>query len=126
MELRNLILAIGSAGLVSQAAAEDAATARGLEIAKAHCSRCHIIDEANRFGGISSTPSFKTLLTALPDWKDRFETFYARNPHPSVVRIEEIVKKDREDPSIAAVELKLADIEAIVAYVESYRSRLEQ
>ena len=30
----------------------------GKQIAESHCSRCHIVDNKNSFGGIGSTPSF--------------------------------------------------------------------
>ena len=39
-------------------------------------------------GGIGSTPSFQLLANSFPDYKDRFETFNARRPHPVFVIIE--------------------------------------
>ncbi len=100
--------------------AGEADASQGLKIAQKHCSRCHIVDESNRFSGISSTPSFKTLVTALADWRNRFETFYVRNPHPSVISVTGVSPKAREAPSIAAVELTLEDVTSLVAYAEKY------
>ncbi len=99
------------------AAAQDKA-ARGLDIAKAQCARCHIVDESNRFTGISSTPSFKTLVTALSDWRARFETFYARNPHPSVIRVEGVAPPKDWMEITPVVRLTRKDIDAIVALAD--------
>lgn len=98
---------------------------KGHELVTRHCVRCHIVDEANRFTGISSSPSFKTLITALADWHYRFETFYARNPHPSIVRVEGTAPLTKNDPANRAVELSRSDIDAIVAYVERYSKELK-
>ena len=51
----------------------------------AHCSRCHVIDESNKFGGIGSTPSFQLIL-GMSDGLERFETFFERRPHPAFVK----------------------------------------
>jgi mono/diheme cytochrome c family protein len=96
----------------------------GHELVVAHCARCHIVDESNRFTGISSTPSFKTLITALPDWRRRFETFYARNPHPSIIRIEGIPPPTETPSPNKLVDLSQSDIEAIIFYVRSYAKTL--
>lgn len=99
------------------AAAQDKAE-RGLEIARAQCARCHIVDEGNRFTGISSTPSFKTLVTALDDWHERFDTFYERNPHPSVVRVEGIAPPRDWMEITPSVRLTAEDLDAITALAE--------
>jgi len=96
----------------------------GYELAMVHCSRCHIISESNRFTGISSTPSFKTLITALPDWRHRFETFYARNPHPSIIRIEGIAPPTTGPSPNKLVYLSQSEVEAITSYVGSYARTL--
>jgi len=89
---------------------------KGRAVALQHCSRCHVVDEANPFSGIASTPSFKLLVTALPDWKERFATFHTRRPHPSVVRFEGMTPLNDNLPTTKTVELKLEDIDAIVAF----------
>jgi mono/diheme cytochrome c family protein len=102
-------------GLAGAASAEDEVE-RGRLLAKQHCSRCHVVDDANPFSGIASTPSFKLLVTALADWRDRFETFHTRRPHPSVVRFEGIAPPGDGLPTMKTVDMKLEDIDAIVAF----------
>ena len=60
---------------------------RGEAFSYANCGRCHVVGDRNRMKGIGSTPSFP-LLRALPDWEDRFLTFYARIPHPALTQLE--------------------------------------
>jgi hypothetical protein len=94
---------------------------KGGDIAKGHCSRCHVVDEKNRFSGISSTPSFPLLINALADWEERFTNFFIRLPHPSIIRF----KGDPVDPDrpvlTVPIELEHSDIEAIIAYVRTLR-----
>jgi mono/diheme cytochrome c family protein len=65
-----------------------AASADGIEagriLAQKHCAVCHVIGNFNKFGGIGSTPSFQ-LLASLRDGPERFQTFFARRPHPSFI-----------------------------------------
>jgi mono/diheme cytochrome c family protein len=82
---RTLAVLIALAALTPPAFAGDAA--KGKRLAEQHCSRCHVIGDFNKFGGIGSTPSFN-VLKSLDDWRDRFQTFFLRNPHPSFVRVE--------------------------------------
>jgi cytochrome c len=110
------IIAAIAIGLTGTASAETDVE-RGRNVAKLHCSRCHVVDEANPFTGIASTPSFKLLVTALDDWRDRFKTFHTRLPHPSVVRFEGIAPPSDALPTTKTVELKIEDIDAIVAFV---------
>lgn len=104
--------------------AEKAATAlpegdadAGEKLAYLHCGRCHVISERNRFGGIGSTPSFPALR-AIPDWKDKFTSFWAENPHLSFTRIIGVSPPFDPDrpPHIAPVVLTLEEMEAIVAF----------
>ncbi|HMB48840.1 MAG TPA: hypothetical protein VKN63_11235 [Afifellaceae bacterium] len=117
---RTIIVAVTMAGLagIGLAGAESAEdeVERGRLLAKQHCSRCHVVDDANPFSGIASTPSFKLLVTALADWRDRFETFHTRRPHPSVVRFEGIAPPGDGLPTMKTVDMKLEDIDAIVAF----------
>lgn len=100
-------------------AAAQSLVEQGKQIAETHCSRCHVVDPSRPFSGISSTPSFQLLVTAFPDWKERFETFYARRPHPAVMRLEGVDPLSQEPPTAQPVYLKLADIDAIVAFATS-------
>ena len=91
----------------------------GRAVAERHCVRCHVIDDENRFSGISSTPSFPLLVNALDDWEERFSSFHTRLPHPSIVRFEgEPVDETRGQPTVP-VEIVYDDIAAIVAYVRT-------
>jgi mono/diheme cytochrome c family protein len=103
----------------AQPAAAQSLVETGRRIAEMHCSRCHVVDPEKPFAGISSTPSFQLLVTALPDWKERFETFYARRPHPSVMRFEGSDPLTDNPPTTQPVYLKVADIDAIVAFAVS-------
>lgn len=102
------------------AAGADAAAGR--RIAENHCSRCHVVGDFNRFGGIGSTPSFRLLATAFADWRERFETFYARRPHPAFLSVEGI-GRPREDlpPNAHPVELPREALADILAYAEELR-----
>ena len=93
---------------------------KGRVLATTYCSRCHVVGEADRFGGISSTPSFRILVKALDDWRDRFETFHARPPHPSVIRIDGSDPISQAPPTTTQVFLKIEDVDALVAYAETF------
>lgn len=86
--------------------------------ARLHCGRCHVVSEENRFGGISSTPSFMALRT-MDDWYEKFEVFWTLNPHPVFVQIDEITPDfDPNIPSsIHPVYLTLDDVDNIGAYL---------
>jgi hypothetical protein len=107
------------------AAAAQSLADQGKAIAEQHCSRCHVIDPSKSFGGIGSTPSFQLLVKAFSDWKERFETFYGRRPHPSVVRFEGVTPITADPPTTKTVDLKLSDVEAIVAYAVSLKEAAE-
>ena len=67
---------------VSAAAADG--LAEGRKLAQKHCAVCHVVGEFNKFGGICSTPSFQ-MLASMKDGKERFQSFFARRPHPSFI-----------------------------------------
>jgi hypothetical protein len=112
---RTAVFAATLVGLGGVASAETDVE-RGRTIAKQHCSRCHVVDEATPFTGIASTPSFKLLVTALDDWRDRFSTFHTRLPHPSVIRFEGVAPPGDTLPTSKTVDIRLDDIDAIVAF----------
>jgi hypothetical protein len=87
-------------------------------LAHGTCGRCHVVSERNRFGGIGSTPSFPALRS-MPDWEDRFRTFWALNPHPSFTQVEGLTEPfdPASPPHIAPVHLTMAESDAILAYV---------
>lgn len=94
----------------------------GEKLSLAHCGRCHVINESNRMAGLGSTPSFGALR-ANESWLERFQSFFARNPHPSFTQVEGITEPFdiTRPPPIVPVEITLEDLEAILAYV----SRME-
>ena len=96
--------------------------AEGERLSLQHCGRCHVVNESNRMAGLGSTPSFRALR-ANDKWQERFESFFARNPHPSFTQIEGITEPFHvsRPPPIVPLELTLQDVEAILAYV----SRIE-
>ena len=109
---------------VTTAAPADAAgdAAKGRRIAERHCSRCHVVGDGNRLGGIGSTPSFP-LLRRMGDWRERFETFYARRPHPVHVRVEGVRKWSGLPSNAAVIRLTQEDVDDILAFVESLPAR---
>ena len=92
------------------------AVEKGRAVAMQHCSRCHVVDDANPFAGIASTPSFKLLATGFDDWKERFQTFHTRRPHPAVVRFKGVAPLNDALPTTKTVDMNLEDIDAIVAF----------
>lgn len=91
---------------------------RGAGLSLTHCGRCHVIGPQNRTAGIGSTPSFAVLRT-LPDWGERFQTFYVRNPHPSFTQIDGITAEfdPKRPPPIVPLAISSADLDAILAFV---------
>ena len=90
----------------------------GYRVSRSKCGRCHAVDEGGRKNDIGSTPSF-FLLRALPDWQERFVTFYYRNPHPSFTQVEDVTPpfpKNRPPP-IVPIEMTIAELEAVLAFV---------
>jgi len=91
--------------------------AKGRDLSRKMCGRCHVVSETERMNAIGSTPSFFVLRT-LGDWADRFQTFYVLNPHPSFTQIEGVTAPfahTRPSP-IVPLELTLDQLEAILAY----------
>jgi len=107
-------------GPINGAGAQSLAD-EGEKLAKLHCARCHVVADGNAFSGIGSTPSFRLLVNALSDWRERFETFHTRRPHPAIVRFEGIAPPSDDQPTTRTVDLKLDDIPALVAYAASLK-----
>lgn len=115
------------AGIIGpgQVRADNGLVKAGKNIAAAHCTRCHVVDDINPHGGISSTPSFRLLVDALDDWRERFETFHARRPHPAIIRFKGY-EYEGDPPTTVPITLQLEDIEALLAYVETLRKSKKQ
>jgi len=96
----------------------------GRKTAAAHCTRCHVVGDINPRGGISSTPSFQLLVRRRPDYKDRFQSFFARRPHPAFLSLKGVGRM-RPDlpPNAKPVELTEDDVANMLAYVETLRPK---
>ena len=94
--------------------------ALGEKVSLTQCGRCHVINESNRMNAIGSSPSFR-LLRSLPNWQERFETFFLLKPHPAFTQVEDVTDPfpDHLPSPIAPIEVTLEQIEAITAYVSS-------
>ncbi len=122
--MRDLLagIAIGLCITMSTPVRADGDIAAGRRVAEQHCSRCHVVGDFNPMGGISSTPSFQLLVKRRPDYRDRFETFYARRPHPAFVSIEGIGRlHENLPPNAAPVELPKNAVADILAFVETLK-----
>ena len=83
--------------------AEEAADT-GKKLAIKNCSRCHVIGDYNRLGGIGSTPSFWIMARKPESYVPRLLTFRQRRPHRSM-------KFDVTDQ----------DVDHIIAYVKQLK-----
>lgn len=102
--------------------AEDISNGRALS--ERHCSRCHVVGDFNKFGGIGSTPSFQLLVNGFDDWRDRFDSFHLRRPHPAFVRVLGFEYPDPTvlPPNAAPVEIEFDDIAEIRAFAETLKT----
>ncbi|MDC0644829.1 hypothetical protein OAP53_00995 [Alphaproteobacteria bacterium] len=111
-----------TAFLTPEARADDA-VAKGREIVRQHCTRCHVVPDMNPYGGIGSTPSFAAMKW-LDDWERRFEVFYTLPPHPALVNIVGVseARSDALPVFIAEIELQIEDIDAILAFARTLKT----
>lgn len=98
--------------------------ARGRKLAEQHCARCHVIGDYNKYGGIGSTPSFQLLVKSFPDYRQRFETFFARRPHPSFIAIEGVGRPNPHlPPGAAPIKLPYSAIADLLAFAETLKRK---
>ena len=114
---------LGCAGLFSipAAYASDAGLLeQGEKLVRQHCTRCHVVGQLNKYGGIGSTPSFGAIKS-LPDWEDRFDAFWSLLPHPSVVQVEGLSPERPKGVLATTKQIILSpnEVEAILAYVDT-------
>lgn len=107
----------------AEAPVVDGNTTRGAELSRLHCGRCHVVGPENRMNGLGSTPSF-AVLRSLPDWIERFEQFFIRNPHGAFTQIIDVTPPfdPEHPPPIVPVEMTIDDIDAIIAHVARTRA----
>ena len=91
---------------------------KGRAIAEKHCSRCHVIGRHNPMGGIGSTASFQ-MIAKMPDYLERFQTFYDRRPHPVFVRIPGIPRWSNQPGYASEFTITLEQVEDIVAFIKT-------
>ena len=118
------ILLLVTLTAVAVPAAAEGDVEAGRKVAEQHCSRCHVVGDYNKYGGIGSSPSFQLLANNFPGYKDRFETFFARRPHPVFVIIEGYGRHMPElPPNAAPVKLPLSAVADVLAFVETMREK---
>ena len=107
-------------GGIQAYAGDKALLEKGERLVRQHCTRCHVVGDLNKYGGIGSTPSFGAIKS-LPDWQDRFAAFWSLLPHPSVVQVEGL-SLERPKGLLATTKqifLDMDDVDAIQAYVNT-------
>ena len=108
--------------LVPAGARAGGDVAKGLEISKRHCARCHVIGEYNPLGGIYSTPSFNSLARRA-DAVERLQTFYQRRPHPVFVRVPGVARWSDTPPYAKPFTVTPEQIEHVIAYVLTLKGK---
>jgi hypothetical protein len=122
MKIVAFTLFIGALVGCVQSASAGGDVERGRLVAQKHCSRCHVIGEFNKYGGIGSTPSFQMLVNYMDDYRERFETFYVRNPHPSLIAIEGLEITVESTPhGTEPIKLPQQAVKDILVFVETLR-----
>ncbi len=92
----------------------------GRILAEKHCAICHVVGDFNKFGGIDSTPSFQ-LLASLRDGAERFQSFYARRPHPSFVFLPDQKPPSNMPLNAPAVHLTYEQVDDIVFFARTLK-----
>ena len=82
--------------------------------------RCHVVGNLNKFGGIGSTPSFQ-LIAGMEDGMERFQTFYARHPHPNFVRVPDLPRFSKAPPYAIPFTVTEPGIEDLIAFVKTLK-----
>jgi mono/diheme cytochrome c family protein len=119
MDCRRCIAVLTAVLLVlGQGTASAGDLAKGRALAEAHCARCHVVGDFNPHGGIGSTPSLQ-WIKKLPDWRDRFQTFYVRRPHLAFVKVRGLEPPTKLPPYAAPIELSPGDAEDVFAFIEA-------
>jgi mono/diheme cytochrome c family protein len=114
------LLCLGA--LFATAARAEGDVKTGREFSIKHCTRCHVVGDANPNGGIGSTPSFQ-LLARRDDWRERFETFFERRPHPVFVRVPGVPPWTKLPSIVEPFTITLGEIDAIVSFIETLEQK---
>lgn len=119
LSTRLAILVLLLLDAVPAAASGDART--GELLAQEHCSRCHVIGEYNKYGGLSSTPSFAGILRQ-EDWRERFETFYVRRPHQVFVRWPGLESPSLAPSHVTPFDFNEEKLQQLLRYIDDIRA----
>ena len=82
--------------------------AAGKSVAIKWCSKCHVIGDYNRLGGIDSTPSFWIMARKQSSYVPRLLTFSKRRPHRSM-----------------KFDVTKQDIDNIIAYIKQLKQPIK-
>ena len=105
--------------MTSPAAAGDVEAGR--QLAREHCTRCHIVGDMNTMS-IGSTPSFQLMVNNDKDFRQVFLAFYTLRPHPAFVRIEGVPPLNDIPSPIVPIELTLSQVEDIAEFAATLKS----
>ncbi len=108
--------------VAASGARAEGAAASVEKLAIKYCSRCHVIGDYNRLGGIDSTPSFP-VLARRDDFVERLQTFYQRRPHPVFVRVPGVPRWSKAHPFAAPFTVTYEQIDDLIAYVRTLRDK---
>lgn len=100
----------------------DESRLKGLNIARNHCARCHVIGDYNKFGGIGSTPSFQ-LIVGMKDGISRFENFFERRPHPAFVRVPGVPRWSKLPPYATEFVMTAENLEDLLVFVKTIKKK---
>ena len=64
-------------------------------------------------------PQNRALLARRDDWRERFETFYARRPHPVFVRVPDVPRWTDLPSHVEPFTVTLQDIADVVSFIET-------
>jgi len=114
-----VLLAAGGMFINATANSATASNAeKGRAIAEKYCSRCHVVAKHNPMGGIGSTASFQ-MIAKMPDFLERFQTFYDRRPHPAFLRIPGVPRWSKQPGYATEITLTLDQVEDIAAFAKT-------
>ncbi len=94
---------------------------KGQAIAEKYCSRCHVVAKHNPMGGIGSTASFQ-MIAKMPDFLERFQTFYDRRPHPAFIRIPGVSRWSKQPGYATEIKLTFDQVEDIAAFAKTLKT----
>lgn len=62
------------------------------------------------------------MVNHLDDWEERFSSFFARLPHPSVIVYAKQERDADAPPMIVEIAISPSDLDAILAYARSLKT----